>query len=130
MSNSRMSEKLKVIRDITSKSMMHLTLTNRAGDIDGLIDKLSQPLSHHDQEMISKFTKLVSIKLNNEDLNSFPSIEAILQDEVGNEVLWTACCVNTGSDERGPYRLKGGILVTRVTTENQFNILDLLTTKK
>lgn len=98
---------------------MHLTITNRAGDTKGLMDKLAQPLNVADRKVLLSFQNLLSIKLDNRDIHEFPSIEAILGDGLGNEVMWTACCVNTGSDARGPYRLKGGIMILKLNNEGQ-----------
>lgn len=119
MVDPQMSERLKHIREVTSRAMLHLTITSHAGDTKGLMDKLAQPLNQSDRVLLASFTNLLSINLNNQALDQFPSIDAVLGDGFGNEILWTACCVNTGSDARGPYRLKGGLMVLKLELEGQ-----------
>lgn len=114
MVNRQMSERVKFIQEATTKAMMHLALALQSNDIDLFMDKLAQPLNDSDRRVLANYRQMLSMRKTGVSFNDIPCLEIELADGLGNEILWSACCVNVGNDERGPYRMKGGIIVTKM----------------
>ena len=117
-----MSSNLKMLKEITSKALLNLSITYRSGDITVFREKVSLTLNHHDNHMFSKFNKLKFLRLQSNDASTCPNIEAIFEDGLGNEIIWTACYTSESGTPKGPFRLKGGLIVSKLGIEESSSV--------
>lgn len=117
-----MTNQQQFLKEITSKALLNLNITYRSGNIESFRERISVTLNHADNNVFEGFETLKHIVLNQEEGGSPPSIEALLEDSGGNQVIWTACYINEGGTPQGPFRLKGGLIISKLGIEETANL--------
>lgn len=113
-----MSNQIQLLKDITTKALLNLSITYRSGNKNAFREKISVTLNHSDNQLLNGFETLKSLILEKRGEGVPPSIEAVLEDCSGNQVTWSACYINEGGTPQGPFRLKGGLIVSKLGIEN------------
>lgn len=112
-----MSTQQQFLKEITSKALLNLNITYRSGNVEAFKERISVTLNHADNNAFQGFDTLKHIVLKHEVAGAPPSIEALLEDSGGNQVIWTACYINEGGTTQGPFRLKGGLIISKLAIE-------------
>lgn len=111
-----------LLKQITTKALLNLSITYKSGDLEGFRDKISATLNHSDNEVFKGFLRLQSLRLLGEEDGSPLCIEGVLADDDGNEAIWTACYVNETGSHQGPFRLKGGLIISKINIKETVDL--------
>lgn len=110
------------LNEVVSKAFLNLSITYRSGNNEAFRERVAATLNASDNQLFVKFEDLKLLNIKSGSGKAPSSLEAVFEDVCGNQVTWVAGYVNEGGTSKGPFRLKGGLIVSRLVIDENVDL--------